>query len=603
MFLFTAFLVLCAFSITSIHTEKVLPRSFSDVGIISTFLQKFIKPFIDSIHGKGKLRNEEESRVEKAIRLKISDLKPFLQDNEENDKKFEAENDDIKLTDKMIETDNNLTLKGSEETTIIEFVPKNRRSKDNLAYGLKEEKQELDPFQNSIKKYKALRHDIEKALDKENCSSSTKALIKRTLDEMIAMLIERQCTWKSVDTTDLQNHIFKQPKNMRKSMRYLEKLSNKQWMSLRKHYLNFLKINSDKEDSFIKQFHDFFSSVINNNWNLGKYKVRCQLDKIEDDNSEKKLYQRQKPVKDTNCDNFRVCTDELKYFFKSYYNYLNETTVSAFKNYAAMYSRDVKSEMEIDKDIVESTLDTISTIAEKKVIKIFRKRLGNFTLDEKKSKKANIDNIKNFIKLTKEKINNMLLQIVDYELSAMKTKLFEDVKADLVVNLKADLDSVETLFTDKVCMFFVLCNGNNFAGAPSPSRRDYNWVFKSNDVGKIYVKVQLSLDDELKNSLVTFGAQKRRQGKDMTQSSLRRFDKPKSFRVEEFRQSNLTATRTTISSTTRLEMTGNNTLGPKQLTANTASFKATGTLTPKNTLITMPTTKRKHTKRKSYTDK
>ncbi|CAH1639006.1 unnamed protein product [Spodoptera littoralis] len=589
---FKVLLLLCALQISSNKTEKISVNGLPNVGIISAFLEQFIKPYIESIHhdNKDKPRTVEESKVDKAIRLKMSQLKPLLEDGQCNC-------DASRQADTKNETENNLTLNGNNETTIIEFVS-DRRSKDRSS--LRENKQELDPFQRNMKRYKALRYIIKQALDKENAANSTKTLITRTLDEMIAMLIERQCTWKSVDTTGLNNRIFNHPKNIRRSMKYLQKLSNKEWMSLRTQYLNFLRFTNDQKNSFIKQFHEFFSSVINNTWDLTKYRVRCQLIKLDDKPQKGSLGIRNKNIvkETTQCDtiNVCVCEDELKYFLKNFHSHLNDTAVSVFKDYSAMYIRDFTGEIEIDKDIVGSTLDTLSKTAAKKVCKIYRKQLENFTLDEEKEKKANLDNINNFIKSTKGEVKTALLQIVDYELSAMKTKLFKTVKDDLVVNLKADLDNMQTQYTEKVCSLFASCNGKSIAGAPVAARRvdDSHWKFKPKDVDNVYVKVQLSLDDEFKDSLASIAKIRRWEGKDLTHRSNRGLP----VRLEEFRQTNLSVTRTTLSSTTWLEMTSAKILAHKHPTTKTTGFKVTRTATPKNTLIAHHATKRKHSRRK-----
>ncbi|XP_022822740.1 uncharacterized protein LOC111353795 [Spodoptera litura] len=588
---FKVLLLLCALPISSNNIEKISVKGLPNVGIISAFLEQFIKPYIESTHhdNKDKPRTGGESKVDKAIRLKMSKLKPLLEDDQCNC--------DVQA-DKKNETENNLTLNGNNETTIIEFVTNNRRSKDRSSF--KENKQELDPFQRNIKRYKALRHIIKQALNKENAANSTKTLITRTLDEMIAMLIERQCTWKSVDTTGLNNHMFKHPKNIRRSMKHLQKLSNKEWMSLRTQYLNFLRFTNDQKNSFIKQFHEFFSSVINNTWDLTNYRVRCQLIKLEDKPKKVSLGIRNKyTVKETTqCDNNNVCVceDELKYFFKNFHSHLNDTAVGVFKDYTAMYIRDFTGEIEIDKDIVGSTLDTLSKTAVKKVCKIYRTQLENFTLDEEKGKKANLDNINNFIKSTKGEVKTILLQIVDYELNAMKTKLFKTVKDDLVVNLKADLDNMETQYTERLCSLFASCNGKSIAGAPVAARRvdDNDWKFKPKDVDNVYVKVQLSLDDEFKDSLASIAKMRRWEGKDLTYRSNRGLP----VRLEEFRQSNLSVTRTTLSSTTWVEMTSAKILAPKHPTTKTTVFKVTRTATPENTLIGHHVTKRKHSRRK-----
>ncbi|XP_035443592.2 uncharacterized protein LOC118271605 [Spodoptera frugiperda] len=585
---FRVFVLLCALPITLNNAEKISAKDLPNAHIISAFLKQFIKPYMETIHddeNKAKLRAERESKVEKAIQLKMTKLKPLLDDLECN----------ALRQDKKIETENDLTLNGNKETTIIEFVSKRR---SNNRSTIKENKQALDPFQKNIKRYKALRHKIKQALLKENAASSTKRLIMRTLDEMLAMLIEGQCTWKSVDTTALKKHMFNHPTDMRKSMKHLQKLSNEEWMSLRRQYVDYLRSSTSQENAFIQQFHEFFSSVLNNTWDLTKYTVQCQLVKLKQQTTNKpdndSLVLRNKiRAKDTNhCDSFSVCvcTDELKYFFTDFHSHLNDTAVGVFKDYGAMYVKDTSADTEIDKDIVQSALDTLSKTAGKKICKIYRKQLQDFKLDEKNGKSANIDNINNFIKSTKDEVKTALLKIVDYELSAMTTKLFKTVKDDLVVNLKTDLDNMETRYSERVCALFASCNGVNIASPPVASRRvdEKHWVYKPKD-DNVYVKVQLSLDDELKDSIASFRRKRLLDGKDLTRRLNRDIDLP--VRIEEFKEGNLSVTRTTL-----LEMTSAKILVPNLQTTKTTSFKLTRTVTPENTLITHHTTKRSRKK-------
>uniref|UniRef100_A0A2A4IZP4 Uncharacterized protein n=1 Tax=Heliothis virescens TaxID=7102 RepID=A0A2A4IZP4_HELVI len=453
-----------------------------DVGIISSFLEQFIRPYINSLQiNRAYPRTKEETKVEKAIRLKIAALKPMLQDSEEIDKP-------------KMDSENNLTLVGNDETTIIEFLPKKKsKNKKGEKSVLREGKQE-DPFQKNINKYKQLRQDIKVRLDKEETAPATKKLIIRTLDEMIAQMIERQCTWQAVDATELKNRLFRGPKNARRSMTQLKKLSNKEWMNLRKHYMDFLKFNHGKEDDFMKQFHDFFSNVMNDTFNLStRYRVRCQLVKVGDN---REVLRENKMVEKNQCDSFKVCSDELKDFLSNFYSYVNDTAVSIFRNYAAMYIRDVKSDTEVDKDIVVSVLENISNKAEKKVRKIFRKKVQNFTLDENKKMGANIQHINDFITATVEEVKVVLKKNLERQLSSMKTKLFTTVKDDLAVNLRVDMDNLGKLFIDRLCALFVICNGRYAA-----RRQENPWTFQPKSTENIYVKVQLTFDDELKDSL------------------------------------------------------------------------------------------------------
>ncbi|PZC73995.1 hypothetical protein B5X24_HaOG208453 [Helicoverpa armigera] len=537
----------------STSSEKIKGR-LPDVGIISSFLEQFIRPYINSFRvNKPNQRSKDESKVEKAIRQKIAALKPMLQDSEESDKP-------------KVESENNLTLEGNDETTIIEFLPKakikNKKEEKPLLRDVKQE----DPFQKNIQKYKQLRQDIKKRLEKEKTATATRKLITRTLDEMIAQMIERQCTWQTVDTTELKNKLFKGPKNARRSMTQLKKLSNDDWMSLRKQYMNFLKFNHGKEDDFMRQFHDFFSNVMNDTLNLStRYKIRCQLIKVDDN---RQALRQNKVVEKNPCDSFKVCSDELREFLTNFYTYVNDTAVSTFRNYAAMYIRDVKSDIEIDKDTVLSTCEKISNTAERKVSKIFRKQVENFTLDENKNKVANIQHIGDFITATTEEVKATLKKNLESELGSMKTKLFATVKDDLAVNLKVDMENLGRLFNDRICTLFVLCNSRN-----SARRQGNPWTFTPKKTEDIYVKVQLTFDDELKDSL-RFGRQRKWQG-DMTH----RFNKNLAA-VEQRRYNNISLTRTTLGSTTKKVIVTKTTNSTKASTTRRHITSTSSTIRP-----------------------
>lgn len=549
MTLFTVLPLLWTLLIASSNADKIKGR-LPDIGIISSFLEQFIRPYIDSIQvNSGSPRAKEETAVDKAIRLKMADLKPMLQDDaQQND------------NDKNVETDDKLALEGNDETTIIEFVPKTNLNvkKNKTKESLREGKPETDPFKKNINKYKQLRRNIIKLLDKEKTASRTKKLITNTLDEMIAQLIESQCTWKHVDPPDLHTHVFRTHKDTHKSLNKLHKLSEKEWKNLRKQYLNFLKFKEGEEDSFMRQFHDFFTNVINDTWNLSqRYKVRCQLVKVGEDTSSKQYLRQDKMVEKDQCDSFKVCTEELKDFLANFYTYLNDTSVSVFRNYAAMYVRDVNVDFGLDINVVVSVIDNISNTAERKVNKIFRKQLDKFTLDENKKKGANIQHINDFINTTVEQVKKGLKKNLDAELGAMKTKLFATVKDDLNVNLRVDLNNLGKLFIDRICSFFILCNGKYAA-----RRLEKPWMFRPKETDKIYVKVQLTLDDELKESIARSGRfPKTWQGKDMTHRFV------KHFKNDDLKYINVSVTRTTMTTTTEYTTVNKNTTAvPEKIT-------------------------------------
>ncbi|XP_026735695.1 uncharacterized protein LOC113499412 [Trichoplusia ni] len=506
-----------------------------DINVISHFLEQFLKPYIQSVklNNGSPFRAKEETAIEKAIRKKIAGLKPYLHDEE-------SEENNLRAT--INETDDNLALQGNDETTIIEFVPKQNMKRDIKKYKgksvMKAVNDDKDSFRKNIKKYKQLRETIKHLLDKEGAGSKTKKVITRTLDDMLSQMVESQCTWKPPEK-NTQNHVFRTQKSTHKSLDKLHKLSNQEWKNLRKQYLNFLKFRKHHEDSFINQFHDFFSDMMNDTWFLSShYKVKCQLVKIGEDTGQKIVLRQDQSLDKNKCEGFKICSNELKEFLTNFYKYVNDTAVSTFRNYAAMYIRDVNVDFGLDKDIVVTVIENLSNTVEKKVSKLFKKELEKFTLDEEKRKNENIQHINNFISAIIDRAKKTLKKSLDGELGAMKTKLFVTVKDDLNVNLKVDMDNLQKLFVDRICTVFLLCNGKY-----ASRRQQKPFSFGNKDTDNIYVKVQLTLDDELKDSIASSGSLVQAwDGKDMTH---RLFN---NFKIDVKKYDGLNITRTTISS-------------------------------------------------------
>ncbi|CAD0202765.1 unnamed protein product [Chrysodeixis includens] len=513
-----------------------------DLSVISSFLEQFLKPYIQSVkhNNFSPFRAREETAVDKAIRKKIEGLKPYLNDEEDDEKTVRAS---------LNETDDNLALEGNDETTIIEFVPKANMKPEIKTYKSKilpkqnttnTTNEHKDSFRRNIQKYKELRETIKRLLDKEGAESKTKKVITQTLDDMLSQMVERQCTWKPPDKAKLQSPVFRAQKDTHKSLAKLHKLSNQEWNNLRKQYTNFLKFRKHHDDSFMTQFHDFFENMMNDTWFLASnYKIKCQLVKREEDTPQQ-IVLRQDPTLDKNqCNRFKICSGELKEFLTNFYKYVNDTAVSTFRNYAAMYIRDVNVDFGLDKDIVVTVIENLSNTVEKKVSSLFRKELDKFKLDDNKKKDENIQHINDFLSGVIERSKKALKRSLDRELATMKTKLFVTVKDDLNVNLRVDLDNLQKLFVDRICTVFQLCNGK------SSGRRQHGpFSYKTKDTNNIYVKVQLTLDEELKDSIAATGALVQSwNGTDLTHRVL------ENLHQQARKFLGLNVTRTTISST------------------------------------------------------
>lgn len=495
------------------------PVTAEQENVIADFLQKFIKPFLRSAGLNNAppinktVKPEIETKIIKLIKRKLIELKPLVQDDDE-----------------MIETEDNLTLHGNEETTLIEFLPKtSRRYKNGSEQNIMLNPVTRDPLKRSINKYKVLREQIKVMLDEEKISDAKKTLILTTLDEIIAKLIESQCTW----TPDKKLTIFRNETT--ESISKLSNMTKKQWKKLRHRYMDYLTNRKEKENAFMNNFHQFFSSVINDTYNLSeRYRIRCQLLQLNSNNEYeiKTALREKKVVEKPKCENFKVCTNELREFFVDFYNYINDTGVSVFKNYASMYIRDVNVELGVDKDVVVSVINNLGNKAERKIIKIYKSELQRFTLDSDKNKNSNIKHIRDFIKDVASMAKNILKAHLVKELAAMKTKLFMTVQEDLVVNLEVDMENLERHYLDMVCTSFVLCNGRY-----STRKSGDGWTFRPRSNSEVFVKVQLSLDEEMKEIVARSGL-------------MQHFEKPSHVKYKlkhDFRRAmNINVTRTSI---------------------------------------------------------
>lgn len=462
--------------------------------LITNFLQKFIKPFIRTTSFglsetafNSTRKHAKETKITKAIRKKVIELRPLLDDDTDRRK---------------LDTDDNLTLRGNGETTVIEFLPQtSKKSKDGEKFASKAV-YKPDPLKTDINKYKLLREQIEIALEEERISKETKALILNTLDEMLAQLIESQCNWNPTSHS-IDNRLLKAHNDTHDSINKVRGMSKKQWKQLKHQYLDYLNHKRDKENAFMNEFHQFFSSVINDTYNLSnRYKIRCQLVEMqkEDKDTVKAALRDKSSDHKTYCDTFQVCSEELKEFLIEFYNYVNDTAVSTFTNYAEMYVRDVNVDFGLDKKVVVTVINNLGSSAEGKVNKIYKKAVKKFTLDPNKLKSTNIKLITTFIKnvvtYVKAAVKDNLIQ----ELGAMKTKLFLTVKEDLVVNLEVDMDNLARHYTDALCSMFSSCNGRT-----STRRQAESWSFRPRANSEVFVKVQLSLDDEMKDAVAQSG--------------------------------------------------------------------------------------------------
>lgn len=484
-----------------------------ETSLITNFIQRFIQPYIQSLQLAADdvpvQRSSNESPVKKAIREVIEDLRPLLQDEDK-------------------ENANNVQLGGSSETTIIEFLPKPNRSM------LRTGKEPSSELQTSIHKYEKIKSEIKAALQSELVAEKTKKMVTRTLDELIAQVIGNQCTWKSVDHSLA---VFRNGKDAKHNITLAE------WEDLKSQYLNFLqRKHLHKSLALFNDFHNFFSKVINDTNALStKYKIKCQLIKVGGD-SKTPLSQETGRAQD-NCEEFKICSEELKYFLLDFYKSLNDTTVSVFKNYAAMYVRDVVTDTDDTKEIdsVPSVLENMGNAVDRRVSKVFIQELTKIKLDENKNKETNIKILREFIRTTCKRVQKHVKKHLASDLVSLRARLLLTVKQDINMNLGVDLGNLEADIKGRICTVFVTCNGG-----VSENRRT---IYESGTPGvksnSVYVKVQLTLDDRLKDVMVRSNRDLFRSLQNKYQNNQQRVLK-KEYHMDFRKYDNLNVTRTTV---------------------------------------------------------
>ncbi|KAJ8712122.1 hypothetical protein PYW07_004964 [Mythimna separata] len=595
-------LLLWTLLITSASSNK--QKFISDASMISSLIEKIIKPYVESnqiVVGKPRQRAEDisikphkkshqvivgepryradeditidpyiesnqiivdkprqsieediiikhtKTSVENAIKRNLIKLKPILQDDELNN-------------NTKIDTDNSLKLEGNDETTIIELVPENNRKPNT-----RKTKELTDTFQRKIENYKQLRHNISKLLENVKTDSSTKMLITKTLDDMLTLLIERQCNLKHKDTNEVMNKLLTDAR--KSSIQKVGKKKERETISSQPqtvpegYWAPFRGLEFHDETNgprvVMADIKNFVYQILMNSWNVvDQYRVSCYL-RYKDKPSEPSehndntcTHSRCKMTaqprafarslngdsksKDTQCDNWFVCTEELSAFLTKTYKSLNDTAVDTFRTYATMYMRDNKGENDIiNENVVTNELEGLRVSAEIKVHKIFMEEMDQFTQEALKTKKdVNIQLVKNFIAGMISQIKSSLYKLVLEKLTK-KAKLFSTVKDDLIVNLRMDLDNLNQEITDKICSSFELCNGK-------PNGNGTRRFNKRNPKDDVYVQLDISLDDQLKDSLASFSQQ--------NMPSIESI-KNISYGLGRLRYSYVSVTRTTVSST------------------------------------------------------
>lgn len=473
------FFVICILLTTwTIHASPLI-----DMGQL---LKQFIAPFL--VSHQGQITDFRRSPAKKSLRSleaiifkKIEDLKELLQDN---DKSLEDEHQD--------------------ETTIIEFYPK--LSKHGLRTIKNNSKilEKSEPFKVDVEKYKKIKEKINNILAKDTLTDDGKQTITSAFDDIIDKLLKNQCTWKSVGENG---------KTRRSEEEVSEDAAMKSWKKqfeyLKTKYFKVLKLTEAPvsiEDLILifESFNDFFSQIMNDINGMSKrYEIKCKLidkkKKLQYSPVENKDFRsniknfKVQPLNDDaddadSCKNFKICSTEFAEFLTDFYTKLNETLIMAFKNYAAMYDRDVNTDNSEEGTKVTNIVSRIGDALEIKLEKIYRRKIVAITLDPKKDKQKNLKIINDFVKKVIESVNETIHKSLAKDFSKLPEKLQKSVTKDLSVHLDVELGNLERNIAEKICSMFEQCN--------SKSGRRHEGFTAENDNNLVFVNLKVNVTDE-----------------------------------------------------------------------------------------------------------
>ncbi|XP_072945032.1 uncharacterized protein [Epargyreus clarus] len=453
-----------------------------DPSLISTLFSMFVKPYLRTWNTETAFRALEESTIEKAVRQKVEKLKPFLQDDEFN----------------IQEKDNKITFEGNDETTIIEFLPSTGEEyKTNL-------RNDNNTFKANMRRYKKLRTKIDKALEKEMVSDKTKKLVMKTLDELISRMIETQCNWKSSAPLNIQRNRLIVP-------RAIVNTWNKEFQKFKTTFSTLVNYRThdrvkhkDNLMVYLNNLNNLIKDVSDNLETFSKrYKFNCNISEREHfkKNKENKGALRTTKLsydtdsKTNSCKHFKICSTELRSFFIDFYTSLNDTTVNVLRSYGEMFTRDVNTDVSNEKNSIISLIFNTGDELEKHVIKAFINVLNEFKLDDQKNKEANIILLSNYVRDVMRHVKQEVSSVLEVILQGVSKKVYQSIQQDVTINLDVDLGNLERDLLTKICLIFNVCNNHHKSG------RRMNSNVNDDDENKIYVKVELTMDDEFKDAL------------------------------------------------------------------------------------------------------
>ncbi|XP_068618037.1 uncharacterized protein [Battus philenor] len=483
--MFQIFLILCKALIilellgtlaSNVNGEE---NNYSDASLISFFLENILNLGIKSLRDDSaertpgpNVRRCDKQVVQSLIKNKVKELRHLLQDNDYNE----------------TDPDENLTLKGEDETTIVELVSD---SKDSL--------RQKESFKQSIKKYKRLRRIIHNALLKESVSSKTITLIIRTIDEMIAKMIASRCSWKRNNREKVlrvnTDNIFGVPAAW-----------NFEWLKLKEKYSDLFQSNQSLPqkqldtimNSLMEKMPSFFANVLRDGELLAKeYNVKCQ--KISESDLVETKLTHQREVTDNNSRRYNafcktqiwMCSGELQHFLMYIYKSFNTITSKVLSDYLEMYKIDVNIDKVYGHKGIVSRLREIGYKAANEVCTIYVNEIEKFAIDTEKQSDS-IKALLYFIDNITDKVKMHTNEVIRFKMKPMDTELKERILRDIDSNLKIELDKLSVELKRTICLAFETCNGRYTVQDSKKTFAERNSVF---------VRVIVKLDDDMKHDL------------------------------------------------------------------------------------------------------
>ncbi|XP_053611186.1 uncharacterized protein LOC128675656 [Plodia interpunctella] len=489
---------------------KIESKPKPEYSVVAKVLQKFFDTY--SAYNNYRIRADDngtttKETVDQLIKRKIDSLKTYLEDNSTTNEQGTNKN---KTTE-----DNNVTLEGDEETTIIEFLP---TENDDAKKALRIREQQPG-FKDNVQRYKKMRDHIKNILIQESVSVKSQKVVVNTLDSMLAYMVRSQCPANNDINSDVYRETIRaggkivppQNKDLTKDWtnkwNVIRQKYNKVWMDHFPKHSN----PARKLFMFFEQIQDFLTTIINDSEYISKnYKVVCKLVKYNDQEvinfNDNNLLNFRSNKKQHKCADFKVCSYELEHFMRHFYRRLNDTVDHTFQNYAAMYTSDITSDGSGEKEIVIAAINKSGSTAKHRAKKIFKNLTSTFELDKDKNPEENMKRLKAYVY---DVIDKSLHTIKQYLMKSdmddsIKARLITNLKQDLTANIDVDLGNLKSEVKKEICRDFSSCNGKMVIrklDREIVSRRNMGSI----DKNKVYVKLQLTLDKDLKEKIAKDG--------------------------------------------------------------------------------------------------